>query len=147
MASKSDAASALAASAPYLEDKASEQYQPSDFAKPGTLTYTVSLTPTDQVIWGYGWCATTQDILNTNLKSIKLKFTLDGKDVPVSAMQVDNTPSNGQQCQTTFTALGNWPTGSHHIVTTVTFTGKINDGTADYASGDYVLDYTVNVQP
>ncbi len=147
MASKSDAASALAASAPYLEDKASEQYQASDFAKPGTLTYTVSLTPTDQVIWGYGWCATTQDILNTNLKSIKLKFTLDGKDVPVSAMQVDNTPSNGQQCQTTFTALGNWPTGSHHIVTTVTFTGKINDGTADYASGDYVLDYTVNVQP
>ncbi len=73
MASKSDAASALSSNAPYLEHKASEQYQPSDFAKPGTLTYTVSLTPTDQVIWGYGWCATTQDILNTDLKSIKFK--------------------------------------------------------------------------
>ena len=42
MASKSDAASALAASAPYLEGKASEQYQPSDFAKPGTVTYGVT---------------------------------------------------------------------------------------------------------
>jgi C-terminal processing protease CtpA/Prc len=147
MASKSDAATALSSNVPYLEQKASEQYQPSDTAKPGKLSYTVSLTPSDQVIWGYGWCATTQDILNTNLKSIKLKFTLDGKDVPVSAMQVDNTPSGGQQCQTTYTALSNWPTGSHHITTTATFTGKINDGTSDYAAGDYVLDYTVNVQP
>lgn len=147
IASKSDAATALSSNAPYLEQKASEQYQASDFSKPGTLTYTVSLTPTDQVIWGYGWCATTQDILNTDLKSIKLKFTLDGKDLPVSNMQVDNTPSGGQQCQTTYTALSNWPAGSHHITTTATFTSKINDGTADYAAGDYVLDYTVNVQP
>jgi C-terminal processing protease CtpA/Prc len=147
MASKSDAATALSSNAPYLEQRASEQYQPSDFAKPGTLTYTVSLTPSDQVIWGYPWCATTQDILNTNLKSIKLKFTLDGKDIPVSDMQIDTTPSQGQQCQTTYTALSNWPTGSHHITTTATFTGKINDGTADYDAGDYVLDYTVNVQP
>jgi hypothetical protein len=147
MASKSDAATALASNAPYLEQKASEQYQPLDFAKPGTLTYTVSLNPSDQVIWGYAWCATTQDILNTNFKSIKLKFNLDGKDVPVSAMQVDNTPSGGQQCQTYYTALSNWPTGSHHVTTTATFTGTINDGKSDYPAGDYVLDYTVNVRP
>jgi len=147
MASKSEAATALSSNAPYLEDKANERYQASDSSKPGTLTYTVSLTPSDQVIWGYGWCATTQEILNTDLKSIKLKFTLDGKDVPVSNMQVDNAPANGQQCQATYTALSNWPAGSHHITTTATFTTKINDGTADYAAGDYVLDYTVNVQP
>jgi len=88
-----------------------------------------------------------KNTLNTDLKSIKLKFTLDGKDVPVSAMQVDNTPSGGQQCQTTYTALSNWPAGSHHIITTATFTSKINDGSSDYPAGDYVLDYTVNVQP
>lgn len=98
IARKSDAATALSSNVPYLEDKAGERYQASDSSKPGTLTYTVSLTPTDQVIWGYGWCATTQKILNTDLKSITLKFTLDGKDVPVSTMQVDNTPSSGQQC-------------------------------------------------
>ena len=147
MASKGDAATALSSNVPFLEQKASEQYQTSDSAKPGTLTYTVSLKPTDQVIWGYGWCTTTQTILDANLKSIKLKFTLDGKDIPVSAMQIDNTPSNGQQCQETYTALSNWPTGSHHITTTATYTSKINDGTSDYPAGDYVLDYTVNVQP
>ncbi len=46
-----------------------------------------------------------------------------------------------------YVALSNWPVGKHHIVTTATFTSKINDGTSDYAPGDYVLDYTVNVQP
>ena len=147
MASKSDATTALTSNVPYLEQKASEQYKASDFAKPGTLTYTVTLNPSDQVLWSYSWCTTTQDILNNNLKSIKLKFTLDGKDVPVSNMQVDNTPNGGQACQNTFTALSNWPTGSHHLITTATFTQKINDGTSDYPTGDYILDYTVNVQP
>jgi C-terminal processing protease CtpA/Prc len=147
IASKSDAATAYSSNVPFLEQIASERYQASDSSKPGTLTYTVSLKPTDQVIWGYGWCATTQAILTNNFKSIKLKFTLDGKDVPVSNMQIDTTPSGGQQCQTYYTALSNWPTGSHHIITTATFTGKINDGTSDYDAGDYVSDFTVNVQP
>lgn len=146
MASKNDATTALSSNDPFLEQKASEQYQASDYSKPGILTFTVSLAPTDSVIWGYSWCATTQGILDSNLKSIKLKFSLDGKDIPASAMQIDKTPNGGQQCQATFTALSKWPPGSHHIVTTVTFTGKINDGTADYDAGDYVLDYTVNVQ-
>jgi C-terminal processing protease CtpA/Prc len=147
MASKADAATAYSSSTPALEDKASEKYSAPDYSKPGTLKFTVSLTPSDQVMWIYGWCTTTQDILTNNLKSIKLKFTLDGKDVPVSAMQVDTAPNGNQQCQNTYTALSNWPTGSHHLITTATFTTKINDGTSDYSAGDYVLDYTVNVQP
>jgi C-terminal processing protease CtpA/Prc len=147
VANKDDAKSAYIANVPALESKAKESYQASDYSKPGTLTFTLSLNPSDQVIWAYGWCATTQDILNANLKSIKLKFSLDGKDIPLANMQVDNTPYNGQQCQTYYTALSAWPAGSHHIVTTATFISKINDGTADYDVGNYVLDYTVNVRP
>ena len=133
--------------APQLEDKAVEQYQPSDFAKPGKLTYTVGLSSTDQVLWVYDWCATTTDILNTDLKSIQLKFTLDGQNIPASDFATDNSPQNSQQCHTFYVALSNWPVGQHHITTTATFTGKINDGTSDYIPGDYVLDYTVKVQP
>ncbi len=143
----SQSQAAASSSAPQLEDKATEQYQPSDFAKPGTLTYTVTLSSTDQVLWEYGWCATTTDILNTDLKSIQLKFNLDGQDVPVSEFATTDSPQNGQQCHTIYVALSNWPVGQHHITTTATFTSKINDGTSDYAPGDYVLDYTVNVQP
>ncbi len=143
----SQSTAAATGGAHLLEQDAAEQYQPSDFAKPGKLTYTVSLASTDQVLWSYGWCATTTDVLNTDLKSIQLKFTLDGQVVPVSDFATADAAQNGQQCHTWYVALSNWPVGKHHIVTTATFTGKINDGTADYSPGDYVLDYTVNVQP
>ena len=72
-------------------------------------------------------------------------FILDGKDV-TSQMSTTDLPNNGQQCRLILTELSNWPAGSHHLTTTATFTKKINDGTADYDPGDYVLDYTVTVQ-
>jgi len=137
--------SALTSGVPFLEDKATEKYQNSDYAKPGKLTFTDSLSPSDQVLWAYVWCAASQTTLDDNFKSIQLKFVLDGKDV-TSQMQHTDLPNNGQQCRVYFAALSNWPKGSHHITTTSTFTSKINDGTADYDAGDYVLDYTVNVQ-
>ncbi len=141
--SPDEAKSALSANAPFLEQKARESYQPP--TGPGTLTYTVALHPSDQVIWAYYWCTTTTDILNSNFKNIKLKFVLDGKDVS-NQMQTFDTQASGQQCRLVYTALSDWPAGSHHLTTTATFTGKINDGASDYAAGDYVLDYTVNVQ-
>jgi hypothetical protein len=143
--SKDQSTSALTSGAPFLENKAPEKYQASDSAKPGTLTYTVSVKPSDQVIWAYAWCAASQTVLDQNFKSIKVKFVLDRKDV-TSQMQTNDLPNNGQQCRLYFAALSAWPTGSHHLTTTATFTDKINDGTADYAAGDYLQDYTVNVQ-
>ncbi len=137
--------SALTAGVPFLEQKAAESYKPSDSAKPGKLTYTVSLGASDQVLWGYFWCAANQATLEDNFKSIKLRFMLDGKDT-TAQMQHTDLPNSGQQCRLYFTALSNWPKGSHHLTTTSTFTTKINDGASDYEAGDYVLDYTVNVQ-
>lgn len=145
MGSADQAMSALTSGAPFLEDKASEKYQSADYQKPGKLTFTVGLAPSDQVVWAYYWCATTQSVLDDNFKSIKLKFMLDGKDV-TSQMQKSDVPNNGQQCRVYFSSLGNWPAGSHHLATTATFANKINDGTSDYPAGDYLLDYTVNVQ-
>lgn len=145
IASPDQSMSALQAGTPFLEDKAAEKYQASDFAKPGTLKYTVALAPTDNVIWAYFWCTTSQAVLDQNFQNMKLKFVLDGKDVTSQLQHVD-LPNSGQQCRVYFAALTSWPTGSHHLVTTVTFTSKINDGTSDYAAGDYVLDYTVNVK-
>jgi C-terminal processing protease CtpA/Prc len=147
IADQSTAKAAFQASAPFLENKATEKYQASDFANPGKLTYTVSLSSSDQVVWDNGWCATTSTILAANLKSIQLKFTLDGKDVPLSDFVVDDSAQGGQQCHAYYTALSNWPVGQHHLTSTLTMTSKINDGTSDYVPGDYVLDYTVNVQP
>jgi len=143
--SKDQSMSALTSGKPALEDKAAEKYQGSDYAQPGKLAFTVGLAPSDEVVWLYAWCATTQPVLVDNFKSIKLKFMLDGKDVS-SQMNTADLPNSGRQCRLYFSALSNWPAGSHHISTTATFTQKINDGSSDYAAGDYVLDYTVNVR-
>jgi C-terminal processing protease CtpA/Prc len=145
MEPKDESMSALTSGKPALEDKAAEKYQASDFAGPGKLTYTLGLTPSDEVVWVYAWCATTLPQLKENLKSIKVKFILDGEDV-TSQMNATDLPNKGQQCRVYFSALSNWPAGSHHLTTTATFTKKINDGSADYPAGEYVLDYTVNVQ-
>jgi C-terminal processing protease CtpA/Prc len=147
IADQNTAKAAFQANAPFLENKATEKYQASDFAKPGKLTYTVSLASSDQVLWDNGWCATTSAILAGNLKSIQLKFTLDGKDVPLTDFVLDDGPQGGQQCHAYYTALSHWPVGKHHLTSTLTMTGPINDGTSDYVPGDYVLDYAVNVQP
>ncbi len=145
MANKEDAFSAFSSGTPPLEDKAVEKY--SDTPKPDTYKHTVSLSSTDQVLWGYPWCAKTKDILDNNLKSIQLKFTLDGKNIPVSDMATYDGLAGGQQCHFVYTALSDWPAGSHHLVIIATFTSKINDGTSDYAAGSYILDYMVNVKP
>lgn len=145
IASQADAQTALS-SAKQLEQNASEQYQAADFAKPGTLTYTINLSKSETMVWLYAWCTTSQDILDQNFKSIKLKFVLDDKEVSLSDMVTADLPNSGQQCRIYYTALSDWPAGQHHLVTTATFTNKINDGTSDYGAGDYVLDYTVNIK-
>ncbi len=146
LASQEEARAAVKAGVPLLEDKAVESYQEADFAAPGTLTYTVSLRPSEQVLWAYVWCTTSQTILDENFQSIKLRFVLNGKDVTSQTASLD-TDFNDLRCRVVYTALSDWPQGSHHLIITATLADKINDGMADYPAGDYVLDYTVNVQP
>jgi hypothetical protein len=147
LASAEEATQALSTS-DQLEARAREQYAAADFAAPGTLTYTVQLNQSDEtLIWLYAWCTTTQEILDQNFENIELKFMLDGEDVPLSDMATQDLPNSGQQCRIYYTALSDWPAGEHHLTTTATFTDSINDGTADYEAGDYVLDYKVYLQP
>jgi C-terminal processing protease CtpA/Prc len=146
IASVSEATDALS-TITQLEDKARHQYTPADYAQPGTLTFTVPLTESEPLLWLYAWCTTTQQILEQNFENIELNFVLDGEEVPLSEMVTQDLPNAGQQCRLYYTVLSDWPAGEHHLSTTATFTNPINDGTADYEAGDYVLDYTVVVQP
>jgi C-terminal processing protease CtpA/Prc len=146
MADKAGAQAALS-SAKQLEGKAKEQYTVADFGKPGTLTYTIVLSSPETLVWLYPWCAKTSEILKQNFENIQLKFVLDGKEVPLADMVTTDLENGGQQCRLYFAALSDWPAGEHHLSTTATFASKINDGTADYEPGDYVLDYTVYMNP
>ena len=147
MASAAAASSALTSGKSYLEDLAREKYVAADFAAPGTLAYTIPLTKTDTLVWMYAWCTKSTDILNQNFKNIELKFAMDGENIPLDKFKTEDLESGGQQCRLYYTALSKWPAGEHHLSTTATFKTSINDGSADYAPGDYILDYAVYLKP
>jgi len=147
VAGASAASSAFQSGKSFLEDLAREQYESADYAQPGTLTFTVALTKPDTLIWLYAWCATTTEILNQNFENIELKFVLDGAEIPLDDLRKEDLENSGQQCRLYYTALSKWPAGEHHLSATATFTAPINDGTSDYAAGDYVLEYAVFVKP
>jgi len=147
VASASEAEAALSSGANFLEDVARERYEEADYSAPGTLNFTVVLNRSETLIWGYAWCASDAATLEQNFSEIDLKFTLNGRDVPVDAFAVFNVASGGLQCRLIYTALSDWKGGEHSLTTAVTFRQSINDGSADYEAGDYVSDYKVYVKP
>jgi hypothetical protein len=147
VADAADAEAAFSSGAAFLEDLARESYEASTFAQPGTATYTVPLTKSETVVWAYVWCAKNADTLAKNFESIQLKFMLDEKESPANTFATYELETGGQTCRLVYTSLSDWTAGEHHIVTTATFKSKVNDGTADYEAGDYILDYKVYVKP
>ncbi len=147
IASAAEASAAFNSGDKFLEDLARETYQSADYAKPGTLTFTIPLRKDESLIWMYAWCTTTTDVLNQNFQNIKLKFMLDGEEVPLDQLAHEDLANGGQQCRLYYTALSGWPAGEHHLSLTAAFTRSINDGSSDYAAGDYVLEYDVFVKP
>lgn len=147
MASKAGSASAFASGNRFLEEAAREEYQSADYANPGVLTFTVPLIKDESFVWMYAWCTTSTEVLNQNFQNIKLKFMMDGEEVPLDQLVNEDLASGGQQCRLYYTALSNWPAGEHHLSITATFTESINDGTSDYEAGEYVLKYDVFMKP
>jgi len=148
IASATEAEAALTSGMAFLEDLARENYDPAvAFAQPGTVTYSVPLAAPEPVIWAYVWCAADAKTLAANFENIQLKFMLDEKDVPADSFSTFETETGGKVCRLIYTSLSGWTAGEHRLTTTATFKAKINDGTADYEPGDYVLDYMVYVKP
>jgi len=145
--SKTEAEDALRGGSSFLEDVAREDYLNDDYAKPGTLTFTISLNRSETLIWGYAWCASTKEILEQNFQNIHLQFVLNGEKVSGDQMNVFDVEARGKQCRLYYSALSDWPGGEHHLSTIATFATPIHDGTSEFPAGDYVLEYTVYVKP
>lgn len=128
-----------------LWDKATSQNVKLDDSQPGTFTYPVALGRAERVRWEWFWCAQSQAILEDNLKSVNLKFELDGQDVTPALQNVD-FQNGGWSCRTFFLSVDNWPVGTFHLRNTVTIAKPVNDGSSDYSAGSYVYDYAVTAQ-
>lgn len=147
LGSAEEAQNALSAGAKFLESAAREEYADSDYSTPGELKFTIALSRSEPLIWGYAWCAKDAATLEQNFSQIDLKFTLAGKDVPVDQFTVFDVASGGLQCRLVYTSLADWQPGEHSLSSQITFKSKINDGESDYEAGDYLYSYTVYVKP
>jgi hypothetical protein len=130
----------------YLQQLAEEQYTEEDFAKPGTLTFTVNITDDKPTYFNYGWCTTTEEILQQNFEHIQVTLLFNnealGKDV---VHPVTFTRPDGFVCLDFGVMMSEWPAGEYELRAVATFDEKINDGAADFEAGDYMYDYNVTV--
>jgi C-terminal processing protease CtpA/Prc len=133
----------------YLEQYAKEKY-PNSLEVGKVFPYTIVLKESTPMVWGFGWCSTSQDILEQNLSQILIKFMLNGNVVPADKIAVVNQTgkdANGKDvwCRSAALVPDQWPSGEHHLETEITFKSKINDGMTDYPAGAIKNEYTVYV--
>lgn len=130
-----------------LEAFVQERYTEEDFAKPGTLTFTVKL-PNDQPIYfSYGWCTTTEEILVQNFEHINVKLSINGDALGTEVIHpISFTRPDGLFCLDYGVLMTEWPAGEYKLEAAANFDQKLNDGLADYEAGDYVFQYNVTVE-
>ena len=146
LATVPEAQQAMQSNTPLLESLAKEKYD--NLSQAGqTYTYTVALQKSEPLAWLNGWCDSTQAILDANLKSIHIKYTLDEKEVPLDQLAVYDGPSNGGLCHYNYTVVKEWPAGEHNLLVDVTFDQVITDGAATYPAGSHKYVYNVYVKP
>jgi C-terminal processing protease CtpA/Prc len=130
-----------------LEQVATENYSSDQLAKmDSTFTYTIPLDKDQRLLWGWGWCATSQQTLNENYQHIKIEFSVNGQVLDQAAQFAEIAQSGGGLvCKSYYTVVYHWPRGATQLQTVVTFDATINDGTADYAAGKQTFDYAVTL--
>jgi hypothetical protein len=130
-----------------LEQAADESYPDADFLKvPFTFSYTIDLNRSTPLLWAWGWCAMDDATLEDNLARMDLAFTLDGEAVPQEDfLQLTYESEDGQSCMAYLVGVTDWPSGETRLVTTLTFTQALNDGTYDFPAGEQVFDYVVTL--
>jgi hypothetical protein len=131
----------------YLQALAKERYTPEELNKPGTLTFTVSITDDLPTYFVYGWCAVDDQTLQQNFEHITVKMYFNGDELGEDVVQnlVYTSPDN-LRCQDFGVLMSEWTDGNYTLKAVATFDEKLNDGMADYEPGDYISEYTVTVK-
>ncbi len=125
-----------------LEGLALEVYDDASYAG-NRYSYTVYLTGATRVLWTYGWCTTTEQILDQNFQNITFEFTLNGRLIPASSVTAYQWLPSDRVCRLYGFELTDWPFGEHNLEIAVTFETVINDGWSDYPQGTFTNEYTV----
>ncbi len=124
-----------------------ERYTEEDYAEPGTLTFTATITNEKPVFFSYGWCAADEQTLMQNFEHITVRLLINDDEVPGDAAHgITYSSPDGWACLEVGTLLSDWSAGEYELKTAVTFDEQINDGRDDFDAGEYIYIYDVNVE-
>jgi hypothetical protein len=129
---------------PWLQELAEESYDETSEAGE-TYIYTVYMDTSQDVLWVYGWCARSDELLQQNWENISLVFTLGVDEVPLSRFAVTEVGTGTDECRLYCALLTDWPDGEYVLTTEVTFETEIDDGTDVYPAGTHYELYLVSV--
>jgi hypothetical protein len=134
-------------------DLAVEQYSNESWNKLNVrLIFTVNSQPDVPIVWYWGWCATTDEILQQNLTQINVIFDADGYVIPKDQLasktyESTDTTYEGWKCQDYLTVVRDWKPGTYKLKQTINFSSAINDGKVAFEAGSMFREYTVNISP
>lgn len=129
----------------HLFTLAEERYSEEEANQPGTHTYTVEITDDTPTYFNYGWCTTTEEILQQNFEHIRIGLYFNGEPLGSDVVHPITYELNDMVCLDFIALLSNWPNGEYQLTAVATFDEKINDGAADFEAGEYIYEYNVTV--
>jgi len=130
-----------------LQSLAQEQYTEEDFAKPGTLTFTINIIDDKPTYFNYGWCAVDEETLRQNFEHMHVKLYFNDEELGNDVVHnLTFTSPDNLLCLDFGALILEWPAGEYKLEAVTTFGEQINDGLADYEAGDYVYVYNVTVE-
>ncbi|HUE99286.1 MAG TPA: hypothetical protein VMN99_08515, partial [Anaerolineales bacterium] len=118
-----DAETALTAGVGYIENFALAYPDTPEVNQPGDVyIFEIFLAASEPLLWSYGWCSTTQGILEENFSHMRVEFLINGSPEPLSNFVVQNeTQADDSRCRSFNGLVQQWPQGVHHLEVQVTF--------------------------
>jgi len=131
----------------YLETFAYRLPDMPEVNQPGDIyIYEVQLDQTEPAIWSYGWCATTQVILEENFTHLQLDFIINEESKLLEHLFVqDVRREDGSTCREYTVVVNQWTQGQHQLEVRVAFTEPTDDGWNLYPAGTHTFKYIVTV--
>jgi hypothetical protein len=141
------ARSALDAGTSTLESFAFVFPSTPEINQPGDVyAYEMQLEESIPLVWSYGWCTTTQSILDDNFSHIRLDFVLNEASIPSNVLATrDYQRDDGAACREVAALVQAWTSGTHQLETRITFTQAIHDGWNLYPAGTHTYKYVVTL--